>query len=75
LCLGASLPQLDFCPLRGGANAGVAREGWARDFLGFDFRPLQGGMNGGVVQEHCSGATSYSGARSSPGAGAARRGA
>ena len=46
LCLGAGLPQLDFCALRGGANAGVAREGWAWDFLGFDFRALQGGVNG-----------------------------
>ena len=58
LCLGAGLPQLDFCALRRGANAGVAREGWARDFLSFDFRPFQGGVNGGMAQERCGGATS-----------------
>ena len=75
MCLGAGLPQLDFCALRRDVNADVAREGWARDFLGFDFRPLQGGVNGGVAQERCSYATSYDGARRSPGVGAARRGA
>jgi len=34
----------------------VAREGWARDFLGFDLRPLQGGVNGGGVAQERSGA-------------------